>query len=175
MAFLLIPAGVQKSIRLFTLGDTWVYFPASPLPELQNASSVCNPQRGATVHKPQPAVHHSNDQQLPLPMARQLITSGSSFEQEIGYSRAVVDGDWIFVSGCTGFDYATMSIADDLAGQTEQAMRNIESALTQAGASLQDIVRVLYVIVDAGEFSQCWPVLRKYLGEVHPAAVPGGA
>ena len=104
-------------------------------------------------------------------MARQLISSGSSFEQEVGYSRAVVDGDWIFVSGCTGFDYATMSIADDLAGQTEQAMRNIESALAQAGASLQDVVRVLYVIVNASEFSQCWPVLRKYFGEVRPAAM----
>lgn len=104
-------------------------------------------------------------------MTRQLISSGSAFEQEIGYSRAVVDGDWIFVSGCTGFDYATMTIADDLAAQTEQALRNIEAALTQAGASLRDVVRVLYVVVDAREFPQCWPVLRQHFGDVRPAVM----
>ena len=102
---------------------------------------------------------------------RKLISSGSTFEAEIGYSRAVVQGDWIFVSGTTGFDYSTMTISSDLAEQTEQCLKNIEAALTQAGASLQDVVRVTYVLPNGGDFSQCWPVLRRYLGEVRPAAM----
>ena len=104
-------------------------------------------------------------------MNRTLISSGSTFEAEIGYSRAVVAGDWVFVSGTTGFDYNTMSIAEDLVLQTEQCMRNIESALQQAHSSLSDVVRVTYVLPDAAEFSRCWPVLRKYFGEVRPAAM----
>ena len=104
-------------------------------------------------------------------MTRTLISSGSSFEAEIGYSRAVVQGDWVFVSGTTGFDYATMTIAEDIARQTEQCMRNIEAALTQAGAGWADVVRVTYVLPDGGEFPQCWPVLKKYLGDVRPAAM----
>lgn len=103
-------------------------------------------------------------------MARQLISSGSTFEQEIGYSRAVVDGDWIFVSGTTGFDYATMTIAEGVVAQAEQCMKNIEAALAQAGASLRDVVRVTYMLPDAGQFESCWPVLRKYFGEIRPAA-----
>ena len=104
-------------------------------------------------------------------MNRTLISSGSTFEAQIGYSRAVVAGDWVFVSGTTGFDYNTMSIAEDLVLQTEQCMRNIESALQQANSSLADVVRVTYVLPDAAEFSLCWPVLRKYFGEVRPAAM----
>jgi enamine deaminase RidA (YjgF/YER057c/UK114 family) len=103
-------------------------------------------------------------------MKRTLISSGSTFEQEIGYSRAVVQGDWIFVSGTTGFDYSTMTIADDVRAQAEQCLKNIESALRQAGASLNDVVRVTYVLPDGKEFAQCWPVLRKYFGDVRPAA-----
>lgn len=103
-------------------------------------------------------------------MTRTLISSGSEFEREIAYSRAVVVGDWIFVSGTTGFNYATMTIAADLLEQTEQCLRNIESALAQAGASLRDVVRVHYILPDAAEFPRCWPVLRKYFGEVRPAA-----
>ena len=103
-------------------------------------------------------------------MSRQLISSGSSFEKEIGYSRAVVDGDWIFVSGTTGFDYSTMTISDSIEEQTEQCMKNIEAALKQANAEIKDIVRVMYIIPQADEFSKCWPVLKKYLGEVRPAA-----
>ena len=103
-------------------------------------------------------------------MARRLISSGSTFEKEIGYSRAVVDGEWIFVSGTTGFDYKSMTISNDIAEQTEQALRNIQAALTEAGASLRDVVRVNYVVPNADEFSECWPVLRKYFGEVRPAA-----
>jgi enamine deaminase RidA (YjgF/YER057c/UK114 family) len=102
---------------------------------------------------------------------RQLISSGSSFEAEIGYSRAVVQGPWVFVSGTTGFDYATMTISDDLQQQTEQCLMNISAALEQAGSSMRDVVRVTYVLPDGGEFPQCWPVLRKYFGDIRPAAM----
>jgi enamine deaminase RidA (YjgF/YER057c/UK114 family) len=104
-------------------------------------------------------------------MTRTLISSGSSFEAQIGYSRAVVAGDWVFVSGTTGFDYATMSIADDVAAQAEQCLKNIDAALAQAGASLRDVVRVNYVLPDGADFEPCWPVLRKVFGEVRPAAM----
>ncbi len=104
-------------------------------------------------------------------MTRHLISSGSTFEQEIGYSRAVVAGDWVFVSGTTGFDYSTMSIAEGLLEQTEQCLKNIASALQQAGSSLADVVRVTYVVPNGAEFPECWPVLRKYFGEVRPAAM----
>jgi enamine deaminase RidA (YjgF/YER057c/UK114 family) len=104
-------------------------------------------------------------------MTRRLISSGSPFEAEIGYSRAVVDGEWVFVSGTTGFDYATMTIADDLAAQTEQCLRNIGAALEQAGATFADVVRVTYVLPQGDQFPQCWPVLKKYFGEVRPAAM----
>jgi enamine deaminase RidA (YjgF/YER057c/UK114 family) len=104
-------------------------------------------------------------------MTRRLISSGSTFEEQIGYSRAVLDGDWVFVSGTTGFDYATMSISDSLLEQTEQCLKNIESALRQAGSSLKDVVRVTYVLPNGAEFEQCWPVLRKYFGDVRPAAM----
>ena len=103
-------------------------------------------------------------------MTRRLISSGSTFEKEIGYSRAVVDGDWIFVSGTTGFDYSTMTLADGVVAQAEQCLKNIDWALREAGSSLADVVRVTYILPDAAEFSPCWPVLRKYFGEVRPAA-----
>jgi enamine deaminase RidA (YjgF/YER057c/UK114 family) len=103
-------------------------------------------------------------------MTRRLISSGSTFEAQIGYSRAVVDGEWIFVSGTTGFDYSTMTMPEGLLEQTEQALANIESALGKAGASLRDVVRVTYILPKGEEFSQCWPVLRKYFGEIRPAS-----
>lgn len=103
-------------------------------------------------------------------MTRRLIGSGSTFEQEIGYSRAVVDGDWVFVSGTTGFDYATMAIAEGIVEQAEQCLKNIEAALRQAGADLRDVVRVTYILPDGSEFPECWPVLRRYFGEIRPAA-----
>ena len=102
--------------------------------------------------------------------ARKRISSGSTFEAQIGYSRAVVAGDWVFVSGTTGFDYSTMSIAGDVVAQAEQCLRNIEAALREAGSGLKDVVRVTYILPDGAEFEQCWPVLRKYFGEVRPAA-----
>ncbi|MFC3685753.1 RidA family protein [Hydrogenophaga luteola] len=104
-------------------------------------------------------------------MKRQLISSGSTFEAQIGYSRAVVADPWVFVSGTTGFDYTTMTIADDVVAQAEQCLKNIEAALAQAGATLADVVRVTYVLPDASEFEACWPVLRRYFGEVRPAAM----
>jgi enamine deaminase RidA (YjgF/YER057c/UK114 family) len=103
-------------------------------------------------------------------MTRRLISSGSSFEAQIGYSRAVVDGDWIFVSGTTGFDYATMAIADDVAAQCAQTLANLEAALAQAGATLADVVRVHYILPRAEDFPACWPVLRERFGTIRPAA-----
>ena len=103
-------------------------------------------------------------------MSKTLISSGSTFEAEIGYSRAVVDGEWVFVSGTTGFDYATMTIADDVVVQAEQCLRNIEQALEKAGAAMSDVVRVTYIVPNAADFKPTWPVLRKYFGDIRPAA-----
>lgn len=103
-------------------------------------------------------------------MTRQQISSGSKFEAEIGYSRAIVDGDWIWVSGTTGFDYAAMTISSDVAEQAEQTFRNIAAAMEKAGFSLRDVVRVTYIVPDAADFEPCWPVFRKYLGDTRPAA-----
>lgn len=105
----------------------------------------------------------------PLKMARQLISSGSDFEKKIGYSRAVVDGNWVFVSGTTGYNYDTMTISDDIVEQTEQCLANIEKVLVQAGSSMADVVRATYVLTDGDEFEKCWPVLQKYFGETRPA------
>ena len=104
-------------------------------------------------------------------MKKYLISSGSTFEAEIGYSRAVVEDPWVFVPGTTGFDYATMAIAPGVAEQAEQCFKNIAAALEQAGSCFGDVVRVTYVLPDATEFVQCWPVLRKYFGDVRPAAM----
>jgi enamine deaminase RidA (YjgF/YER057c/UK114 family) len=101
---------------------------------------------------------------------RKLISSGSKFEAEIGYSRAVVDGEWCFVSGTTGFDYDTMSVSDDVVAQAEQCFKNIVKAMEQGGFELADVVRVHYLLPRAEDFESCWPVLCKYLGEIRPAA-----
>lgn len=103
-------------------------------------------------------------------MARKLISSGSSFEKEMGYSRAVVEGDWVFVSGTTGFNYVTMTIEEDIVSQTEQCFKNIKAVLEQANSSLDKIVRVTYIVPKASDFELTWPVLKKYLGDVRPAA-----
>lgn len=103
-------------------------------------------------------------------MSRTRIGSGSPFEAQMAYSRAVVDGDWVFVSGTTGFDYATMAISEPIAEQAEQCLLNIRSALQQAGADLSDIVRIRYIVPDVAEFPACWPVLQRYLGAIRPAA-----
>jgi enamine deaminase RidA (YjgF/YER057c/UK114 family) len=100
----------------------------------------------------------------------QRISSGSTFERDMAYSRAIVDGDWIFVSGTTGFDYATMTISEDVAAQTEQCFSNIAAALQQAGATMANVVRVRYILPNASDFPQCWPAMRKHLGDARPAA-----
>ena len=101
---------------------------------------------------------------------RQLISSGSPFETATGYSRAVVESGWVFVSGTTGFDYATMRISPDVREQAEQALRNIAEALAEAGSSLAEVVRVRYILPDAKDFEPCWPILRRHFGEIRPAA-----
>jgi len=103
-------------------------------------------------------------------MNRKLISSGSEFENKIGYSRAVVDGDYVFVSGTTGYDYKTMSISDDVVEQAEQCFKNIEKVLQEAGSSFDRIVRVQYILPNRSDFEPCWPVLLKYLGKARPAA-----
>lgn len=102
--------------------------------------------------------------------SRRLISSGSTFEQTMGYSRAVVDGDWVHVSGTTGYDYATMEIPDDVVRQCEQIFQNIISALKQAEASLEDVVRVHYYLTDASYFPLIAPVCGKYFKDIRPAA-----
>jgi len=100
---------------------------------------------------------------------RKLISSGSPFELTIGYSRAVVDGRWVFASGTTGFDYATMAISESVVEQAEQCFRNIADALGQAGSSLADVVRVHYILTRREDFEPIWPVLQRYFGQVRPA------
>ncbi|MFC1417283.1 RidA family protein [Streptacidiphilus cavernicola] len=101
---------------------------------------------------------------------RYPILSGSTFEERIGYARAVVDGDRVHVSGTTGYDYRTMTISDDVVEQAEQCLRNIGAALAQAGGSFADVVRVRYLLPERADFEPCWPVLRACFGEVRPAA-----
>ena len=103
-------------------------------------------------------------------MTRRLISSNSEFEDKIGYSRAVVDGDYVFVSGTTGYDYTDMSISDNVSEQAEQCLKNIELALAEAGTSLKSVVRVTYILPNKHDFEPCWPVLNKYFGDVRPAA-----
>jgi enamine deaminase RidA (YjgF/YER057c/UK114 family) len=101
---------------------------------------------------------------------RRTILSGSTFEEQIGYARAVVDGDWVHVSGTTGFDYTTMTISDDVVEQAEQCLVNIEAALDAADCTFADVVRVRYLLPKRGDFEPCWPVLRRRFGAVRPAA-----
>ena len=96
--------------------------------------------------------------------------SGSTFEQEIGYARAVCDGHYIFVSGTTGFDYNTMSISPELTEQTHQCLLNISQALNHFGADLTHVVRVTYMLAEASTFETCWPVLREAFAQHPPAA-----
>jgi enamine deaminase RidA (YjgF/YER057c/UK114 family) len=101
---------------------------------------------------------------------RRAIFSGSAFEREIGYARAVVDGDWVFVAGTTGFDYEHMTISDDPAEQAAQTLRNIQAALSEAGCTLWDVVRVHYIVPNTADFPPCWPVLRAAFAQSPPAA-----
>ena len=103
-------------------------------------------------------------------MTRKLISTASTFEKTIGYSRAVVDGRWVFVSGTTGFDYSTMTISDDVVVQADRCFQNIQRALADAKCRLSDVVRVTYIVPDRDDFPRTWPVLQRYLGDVRPAA-----
>ena len=103
-------------------------------------------------------------------MTRRLISSGSKFEAEIGYSRAVVDGNDVFVAGTTGYDYTTMTLADGVVAQCEQTLKNIDAALREAGGSLDDVVRVIYIFPNPADFEPCWPTLRKAFAKSRPAA-----
>lgn len=103
-------------------------------------------------------------------MARRWISSGSRFEEEIGYSRAVVDGEWVFVSGTTGYDYATMTIADGVVEQCEQAFRNIEAALREAGCRMDDVVRATFIVPRREDWEPCWPVVRHWFSRARPAS-----
>ena len=103
-------------------------------------------------------------------MSRRLISTGSPFEKTAGYSRAVIDGDFAFVAGTTGYDYATMTISPDPAVQTEQTLRNIADALSKAGASLADVVRVLYIVPNRADWAACQPVVRSHFANIRPAA-----
>jgi enamine deaminase RidA (YjgF/YER057c/UK114 family) len=102
-------------------------------------------------------------------MEKKLISTDSIFEREVSFSRAVVVDKMIFVSGCTGYNYATTTISADIVEQTEQTFKNIEYALLQAGATLNDVVRVHYILKDSEEFERCWPVIKKYFGNIRPA------
>jgi enamine deaminase RidA (YjgF/YER057c/UK114 family) len=101
---------------------------------------------------------------------RRRISQGSAFEEQIGYSRAVVDGRWVFVAGTTGFDYATMTISDDVVEQVDQTLANIGDALERAGSSPDDVVRVKYLVPNPDDFEACWPSLRRFFGTAGPAA-----
>ncbi|HWX46683.1 MAG TPA: RidA family protein [Roseomonas sp.] len=103
-------------------------------------------------------------------MTRRHISSGSPFEEQIGYSRAVVDGDWVHVSGTTGYDYARMTIAEGVVEQCDQAFRNIAAALAEAGASMDDVVRITFIVPRREDWEPCWPVTRRWLGQARPAA-----
>ncbi len=103
-------------------------------------------------------------------MSRERISQGSEFEQTIGYSRAIVDGRWVFVAGTTGFDYSTMTISDNIVDQVDQTLANIDDALVRAGSGADDAVRVRYLLPDRDDFEACWPSLRRYFGNSRPAA-----
>ena len=103
-------------------------------------------------------------------MQRRRVSSGSSYEKMAGYSRAVVDGDWVFVSGTTGMDYKGMTIEPDVIAQTRQIFKNIGAALSEAGASFADVVRVHYYFIDPADWPKVAPVLGEVFGDVRPAA-----
>jgi len=103
-------------------------------------------------------------------MARKLISTGSPFEKEAGYSRAVVDGDWCFVAGTTGYDYASMEMPDSVEAQTENALSTIADALEEAGFAMKDVVRARYFVTDRDYVNAVFPVLGKTFGEIRPAA-----
>ncbi|NSX55560.1 Rid family hydrolase [Parasulfitobacter algicola] len=103
-------------------------------------------------------------------MTTRRISSGSTFEDSIGYSRAVVTDGWVFVSGTTGYDYATMSMPADIETQCRNTLDNIQKALNDAGCSLDNVVRVRYIVPDPTEWPNCWPIVSQAFATARPAA-----
>jgi enamine deaminase RidA (YjgF/YER057c/UK114 family) len=103
-------------------------------------------------------------------MSRRLISTGSPFEKTAGYSRAVVDGDFAFVAGTTGYDYATMTIPADVTSQTRNCFKTIETTLKDGGFAMADIVRATYYVTDASDADAVLAVCGEVLGDIRPAA-----
>lgn len=103
-------------------------------------------------------------------MTRRHISTGSPFETRIGYSRAVVVDGWVFVAGTTGYDYATMTMPDGIEDQCRNTLRTIEKALGEAGATLDDVVRVRYIVPDPADWPACWPITSQAFAVSRPAA-----
>lgn len=103
-------------------------------------------------------------------MTRKLISTGSPFEEIAGYSRALVQDDWCFVSGTTGYDYKTMVMPDSVEEQTRNALLTVERTLEQAGFTLEDIVRMQYTVTDAAYANLAFPVLGEWFKTIRPAA-----
>ncbi len=103
-------------------------------------------------------------------MSRRLISTGSPFERDIGYSRAVVEDGWVFVAGTTGYDYATMIMPEDVADQCRNALRTISRVLDEAGSGMRRVVRVTYILPDPEDWPKCWPVTHEVFGEIRPAS-----
>jgi enamine deaminase RidA (YjgF/YER057c/UK114 family) len=103
-------------------------------------------------------------------MTRRRISTGSPFEAQIGYSRAVVCDGWVFVAGTTGYDYAAMTMPQAVEDQCRNALATIAAALAEAGASLDDVVRVRYILPDAGDWPACWPIVADAFARARPAA-----
>jgi len=103
-------------------------------------------------------------------MSRRLISTGSPFEKTAGFSRAVIDGDFAFVAGTTGYDYATMTMPADVTSQTRNCFKTVEAALKDGGFALADIVRATYYIVDTADADAVLSVCGETLGEIRPAA-----
>jgi len=101
---------------------------------------------------------------------RRLISTGSPFEAKIGYSRAVVTDGWVFVAGTTGYDYATMTMPADVTDQCQNALGTIARALGEAGATLDDVVRVRYILPDRNDWPPCWPITAAAFANARPAA-----
>lgn len=104
------------------------------------------------------------------PNVRRLISSGSMFEEKVGYSRAVVSDPWVFIAGTTGFNYDTMEISEDVVEQCRQTLENIRKVLVEAQSGFEDVVRVTYIFPNHEDFRLCWPVLREYFGNIRPAS-----
>jgi enamine deaminase RidA (YjgF/YER057c/UK114 family) len=110
-----------------------------------------------------------------MDMDRKLISSGSIFEEEVGYSRAVIVGEFIFLSGCTGFNYETSTISENVQEQCEQTILNIKNALEKAGAGLENIVRTTFYFSEPTVFNACKPVFKKHFGTIRPTLTAIGA